>query len=366
MASPLAGGRRSRTLAALATVMMCIAAPFVTVGPASADVGFSVVPLFPPVLTVGQAGVPASISITNASNGLEAGGTVTINDITLVPSCGVFSFAPDCPGPSVDPDVFALSATGLGEAGTACAGQTFTITNIDQVQDKYSFTPVGPAVILQPPGTAGGLDVCRINFTLTVLKVPTKDAQPAPGIQTTRVAAAFGTSNVTGALGASAQSGVSTVNPGTPTIATLVSPPVVPPATTPTVNVGSSFTDTATVTGVTNGPTPTGTVTFGYVFDAPGVANCTGPLTPLAPPSPLVPSGGTPPTATATSPSVLANQAGTYHFVATYSGDANYLALAHHRLRCAGRERHRPGHGRPHHAGRLLQPRRPSGDGDHS
>ncbi len=53
----------------------------------------------------------------------------------------------DCPVASFDPDVFALSATGTGLTGTACAGTTFTITNIDEAQDKYLFTPSAPVVL---------------------------------------------------------------------------------------------------------------------------------------------------------------------------------------------------------------------------
>lgn len=106
---------------------------------------------------------------------------------------------------------------------------------------------------------------------------------------------------------------------GETTIATQVSPT--------TVDVGQTFTDTATVTGSSGGPAPTGTVTFTVFFDPPGAAPCSGTSQTL-PPAPLAPGPpGNPPTATATSASVTAAGPGTYRFVASYSGDANYAAL---------------------------------------
>ncbi|HVL06375.1 MAG TPA: hypothetical protein VM388_10315, partial [Acidimicrobiales bacterium] len=310
-------------MAALATVVVCIAAPFVALGPAFAGVGFGVVPTFPTNVTVGQSGLPASLTVSNVSTPPENAAPVTLTSITLVPSCGTNAAAFDCPAP--DPNVFQLSPTGVGEAGTACAGTVFTITQVDPAQGKYQFTPATP-VVLQPPGQPG--DTCRINFTFDVVRAPAIDAVPgAPGVQTAQLGGAIGTSNLNGNLGTGSGTSVVTVAQATPAIATLVSAPAGPGGATPTVDVGSTFTDTATVTGVPNGPAPTGTVTFAYVYDPPGAAPCSGTLTPLAPSSPLVPGATVPPSSTATSPPVTANQPGTYRFIATYSGDANYTAL---------------------------------------
>ena len=60
---------------------------------------------------------------------------------TLVPSCGSQAFRADCPGGSFDPGALVPSAMGTGQAGTACAGRTFTIAVIDAAQGKYRFTP---------------------------------------------------------------------------------------------------------------------------------------------------------------------------------------------------------------------------------
>jgi hypothetical protein len=94
----------------------------------------------------------------------------------------------------------------------------------------------------------------------------------------------------------------SVVGPAAPVLTTQAS------ASAP---VGSSISDVATLTG---GSSPTGTVSWNVY--GPGDTSC---LTPL---------NGAPLTATvsggkATSPGFIANQAGTYRFIATYSGDAN-------------------------------------------
>ncbi len=336
-AIPPSARKRSRVLIALATVMVCIAAPFVSVGPASAAVGMGVTADFPTNVVVGQAGIPITYSISNVSDGNDADDPtdiIRLDTIRLVPSCGVsVNVDPPCTT-APDPGVFALSATGVGEAGTACAGKTFNITQTNPATGEVSFVPTDAMpVLLQRPGQPG--DTCRIIFTVTVLRVPTLDSRAAAGIQTDSHTIVTGTNLSNGSDGGGLGNDFTTVAPATPTIATLVSPPVVPPATTPTVNVGMSFTDTATITGVANGPTPGGTVTFAYFLDPPGTpaTTCVNTVDPpivvgtvaVTGPAPTPP---TPPTGTATSPAVVAAVPGTYHFVATYSGDANYTALA--------------------------------------
>ncbi len=100
-----------------------------------------------------------------------------------------------------------------------------------------------------------------------------------------------------------------TVTQATPTIVTTATPGG-PAGTT-------SITDTATVNG---GHSPTGTVTF-RLF-APGDATCTG--TPVS--TSTIALSGTPPTST--SDPFVPGAAGTYHWVATYNGDANNMAIS--------------------------------------
>ncbi|MEA2715953.1 MAG: hypothetical protein QOI99_270, partial [Actinomycetota bacterium] len=156
----------------LAVVLAVVAGPFVgLIMPARAGVGLGVTPTFPPVVTVGQTGLPATLQIVNNSTPPDDVDPILITSvspgvpaISLVPSCGTpFSTGPgDCPLASADPGVFALSATGVGEAGTACAGIIFTITVVDPATGKVAFTPA-TAFSLQPPGSPG--DTCRIDFT---------------------------------------------------------------------------------------------------------------------------------------------------------------------------------------------------------
>ena len=99
------------------------------------------------------------------------------------------------------------------------------------------------------------------------------------------------------------------ITQATPTIATT------PSAGGPVGSTGIS--DTATVSG---GFTPTGNVTFNLF--APGDTGCTG--TPRSSTNPL--NGATPPSATSsTFPSTVV---GTYHWTATYNGDANNVAVS--------------------------------------
>ena len=102
-----------------------------------------------------------------------------------------------------------------------------------------------------------------------------------------------------------------------PVVIAQVTPTI---ATTPTPGgpVGTSVSDTATVSGGSN---PTGTVTF-QLF-GPGDATCSAPPVFSSANRPL---NGAPPSAT--SDSFPTGTAGTYQWVATYSGDTNDAAVS--------------------------------------
>ncbi len=92
---------------------------------------------------------------------------------------------------------------------------------------------------------------------------------------------------------------------------------------TPTVTVGGSIADTATVTGTSGAAAPTGTVTF--TAFGPDDATCAGPPAFTTAPQPLAPgSPGPPPTATASSGPFTPTSPGAYRWIATYNGDAAY------------------------------------------
>ncbi|MCA1689943.1 MAG: hypothetical protein LC720_05760, partial [Actinobacteria bacterium] len=111
-----AGRARTRGLSLLTGLVAACAVLFGAVSPASAGVGFLVVPNVPSPLTVGETGVPASLTLTNGSNGMEAGLSVLVTQITLVPSCGTKMISgADCPAGAEDPGVLRVSPTGVGE-----------------------------------------------------------------------------------------------------------------------------------------------------------------------------------------------------------------------------------------------------------
>ena len=253
-------------------------------------------------VTVGQTNLPSRLTIINNSTDSQETLNVTLSNITLVPSCGVIASV-DCPVAFFDPDVFSLSATGTGLAGTACAGTTFTITNIDQTQDKYLFTPSAP-VVLGPSLTGGLAARCVIDFTVNVLKVPAIDARPEAGVQTNELAGANGTAS-DGQTGQGTGTNFTTVNRATPALATTA---------TASATVNGTISDQATVSGRVN-PVVGGTVTF----------NLYGPADPTCAGEPMFQSIVPLPTATdtVTSASFTPTSPGTYRWVAFYSGDAN-------------------------------------------
>ena len=247
----------------------------------------------PSSVTVGDTNVAGGLAMVNNSSGL---GPVTLTSITYHPSCADFALA--CTAP--EPGVFTLSPTATGAAGTGCAGVTFSVAS--DGTGRYTFTPSSP-IVLAPGGT------CTISFTFNTLRVPTTDAQPAtPGVQTTRSAIVQGT--------ATATSGGGTVNGTSRSVATITVFPFQSAITTQvsssTIALGSSVTDTATVTGAPNSP-PTGTVEF-RLF-GPADTNCGG--------APVFTSTVPLANGTATSAPFTPTALGTYRWTATYSGNAN-------------------------------------------
>jgi hypothetical protein len=264
-------------------------------------------------VAVGQAGLAASLTITNISDQAQGPLTVTVNPgtITLVPSCGTIPGTADCPAASVDPGVFRLSTTGTGATGTACANTVFTITKVDATQDKYSFTSTA-AIVLGSGDTGGQLARCTINFTVDVLRAPTKDARPEAGIQTDELAGVNATAS-DNQTGSGFGSNFTTIAPATPTVVTAVAPP--------SIVTGQSFTDTATLVG-SGGSPPTGTVDF--TVYGPGDPTCAGTPSFTSVGSPVSTTAGV---TTATSLPFTPTVAGSYNVVAHYSGDPSYVAV---------------------------------------
>jgi len=255
-----------------------------------AGTGLGVTPNFSTPVNVGDTAVPVSIVVTNNSTSDE--GNVTISNFTLIPSCGDNN--PGCTTP--DPDVFAVSANGTGKIGSSCAGDNFTIAEIDAATGKVQFTRTGGPLVL------GFGQACEVNFTVDVLKAPSVDVNPIMlGIQTSQLGAANGVSSI-GNPASGTGADVTTVNKASPTIATLLSD-------LGPVSVGATVHDSSTLTGAT--ATAGGTVTYTVYDDAACSTGAQNAGT-KAVTNGIVPNSN----------GITFNTPGTYNWQAVYSGDA--------------------------------------------
>ncbi|MGI8807340.1 MAG: hypothetical protein ACR2KK_05795, partial [Acidimicrobiales bacterium] len=286
-------------------LVVLLAAVLVPAGRAAASVGASAsLTIFSPV-TVGETSLAGSFTVSNLNTPPNNTENNTVTQLRLVPSCAtVGTVASQCS--SIDPGVFSIDLTAFGPSGTSCAGKTFTVSAPDS-GGAVTFTPQ-TTVVLSPPGGVPGSSQCTVNFTLSVLKSPTIDANPSnPGVQTRANFVATVQGSVSGLVVSARPSIELTVNKAASTLATQASR-----------NAGAgTISDMATVTGVPGVVFPTGTVTFSAY--GPNDANCTG--TPATSVNPL--SGGE-----TTSDAFPAGAPGTYRFVASYSGDLNYEGAA--------------------------------------
>ena len=289
-----AGVRFARFLVASALLFAAGTAP------ALANAGMGLQVIFPPIVTVGQSGLAGNIDIQNTSTPDTL--TVTLDTITLIPSCGGYSVV-TCTMP--DPGVLAINTPASGRAGSACAGVTFTTAPTGNPDGSYSFTPNVP-VTLGVPG--GPLDKCIIDFTFSVLKAPTIDANASvPGTQTLPGALVTGTASDTSLAAGFGTAFFVTVNKASPGISTTASAAVV---------AGGSIFDTATLSGGNN---PTGTITVRLY--GPNDAACA--LAPIFTNGKTVAGNGS-----YQSDAFVVNVVGTYRWIASYSGDANNNAVA--------------------------------------
>jgi hypothetical protein len=202
---------------------------------ALAGAGLGITPTFPVATFVGNTGLPASLTLTNLNTPPESVATVcNAGDpapcpagdpgIILISSCGAQGGGAACV--SADPNVFRTSTVATGGAGTACANMGFAVTPLGDVFGTVRFVPVGGMHVILQTG-----ELCRIDFTVDVLKVPAIDAVAAvPGVQTLQVANATSSSNVgTKAFARGSSTGI-TINPPPPPCTPAPNP--VPPGGT--------------------------------------------------------------------------------------------------------------------------------------
>lgn len=317
--------RRVLTRGKLVTgVLLVVGCLGVSPSAALAAFGGSTAPGVPidPSVAVGQTNLPANVVLTNqnsvpntaASNticnfGDGAPCPVGVPGIVVTPSCSVVAFPVACDPTGFDPGVFRFAATGTGDPSSACPNMIFDIVEISAASGQVRFTPRGGAHVVLPgpsvtPGAAGA---CTINTTVDVLKVPTKDFDPgSAGVQTVALGDHTATSTGGAPVGGQGSALPRTVR-AQPTIATVA---------TPTSNIGGTIHDQATVSGLVS-PVAGAIVTFSLY--GPSQGTCLGaPI--FTSPIGMTLSGST---GTATSANYVPTAAGTYHWVASYSGDAN-------------------------------------------
>ena len=316
----VAGQARLAAASALraADVLVLALAP----GVAQAAVGAGASLTFPSSVTVGQTGVPASVTVQNLNSGEESSFTNSVcnpgdgsppcaspeNGIVVVPSCGQLT-AGQCDFAGADPGVFQVSTTGTGQVGSACAGTVFDVTVFNAATGAVRFTPMVPGAHVTLTGLSAS---CTIGFTFNVLKSPTIDLLPAPGTQTgqsTKHTQCLTPCQPTDLSAVGGGSSSTTVNRAQPAMATQASSNVALGAGT--------LTDTAALTGRVN---PSGdSVTF--TLYGPDDTTCTG--------APVFTSSLRPITSgSATSAGFTPSTAGVYRWKASYSGDANNLPVA--------------------------------------
>ncbi|MEO8276349.1 MAG: hypothetical protein ABI639_09020 [Thermoanaerobaculia bacterium] len=301
----MSSSRRSvafRVPSRIAVMAMAVFSPLLLAGiePAQAGVSLNVLPAFPATVTAAETGLSASISFSNSSTGPDAAFSMSITAVALTPSCGNASNICN----ELDPGVFALSATGTGQAGSACAGATFAIGPPD-VGGASVFTP-SPAVVLAPSGQPGSS--CTVSFTFAVLKVPTIDASnPTPGVQTDVLAQVSGaTIGNPGSTNSSGSIAV-TVLRAQPTLATTASA---------AVTLGGQVSDMAQLS---SGSHPGGaSVTF-HLY-GPNDASCILPQVFVS----TNPAGAN---GSASSNAFAPVLPGIYRWIAAYGGDANNLPV---------------------------------------
>jgi hypothetical protein len=316
--------RRARPtlLAALAALGALALVP----GSAQADVAANMSVSFPFEATVGQTGLPASITMLNTNSPPDDTLTNTVCNpgdgppcinpepgISLVPSCKETSGSGGCAPAGADPGVFALSATGTGRDATACDDVVFDIVSTGDALGTVKFVPRPASSHVTIPG--GSMQQCAIDFTIDVLRFPSGDEREfTAGTQTTATAqhTQFNGANSSHAI-ATSFFGTTISRAGSASVATTASPNIALGAGT--------LSDSATVSGLVS-PETSGNVEFRLY--GPDDAECSG--APVFTSTKAVSVAGS--TASATSDAFTPTQTGTYRWVASYSGDANNVGKA--------------------------------------
>jgi hypothetical protein len=214
-------------------MILALVMVFVTAGMAFAGVGGSDVPTVGSPIAVGQTGLNWSFTITNQSSTPNDVDTIQVTDaitantgIYFTTTCGSSGTpALPCPGGAQEaPNTITINPLiATGQAGTACAGVTFTVAPTAN-PNEYSFTP-SSTVVLGDSSTGGAAATCVVNFTVDVNTQPVNDSSGSAGLQTSQLA------RVSMADTETAETGFAS---GSSTVTVTFTPP--PPVSVPTMN----------------------------------------------------------------------------------------------------------------------------------
>jgi Ca2+-binding RTX toxin-like protein len=183
-------GRRAGALAATIVAALAVA-PAVAQARAAMGVTLSV----PTPATVGST---LSGNLTLTDNSTQDDPSLTIckagdanscansEGIVLTPSCGQDS-GTICT--SADPGVFSINQTAVGSG--ACDNTTFLVSPVGDGLGRVRVAPTGGVGVRLLPG-----ETCRVDFKLTVMRLPTVDARPDGGLQTAAIVTANAASYV--------------------------------------------------------------------------------------------------------------------------------------------------------------------------
>jgi hypothetical protein len=164
--------------------------------------------------TVGET-LTASLSLTNNSTADDpsltlckagdSGACANSEGIVIIPSCGQDS-GTTCAGG--DPGVLSINQTATG--ADTCDGVTFLASQLGGPLGKVRLAATGALDVRLSRG-----ETCRVDFKFTVLRLPSVDARPQPGLQTAAIVTANAAS-YSDRLVSGGASSIVTVNPGVP------------------------------------------------------------------------------------------------------------------------------------------------------
>lgn len=203
-----------------------VAMAFPAVASAVPTLGVAVT--FPATVTVGQT-LPASFTIANQSSfedpsfklckGGDGGSCAGTDGVVLTPSCAQVAGSNSlttCTSGGAEPGVFQINQPAAGGSGTACSDTTFLATPFGDPFGRVRFAPTGGQDVTLSIG-----EQCRVEFTLTVLRMPTLDASGLPGVQTAPIVTASANTYLNHPV-AGGSSTVLTVNPSAPPAPTVI------------------------------------------------------------------------------------------------------------------------------------------------